>query len=130
MPQQKRILAVDDDPVIRKVVEFTLQRAGFAVTSAQDGRDAWGILQAEDFDLVVTDYQMPEMTGETLCQRMRQVDRLKHLPVILLTGKGSELDLARFREELGVSEVMFKPMSTKALVAAVQACLTASSKAL
>ena len=131
MPQQqKRILAVDDNRVILNVVRFTLERAGFAVIVARNGRAAWEILQAEDVDLVVTDYQMPEMTGEMLCQRMREVDRLKRIPVILLSGKGLELDLARLQEDLGVSEVIFKPMSTKALVAAVQACLMETGKAL
>jgi CheY-like chemotaxis protein len=131
MPQeQKRILAVDDNRVILNVVRFTLERAGFAVTVARDGRAAWDILQTEDFDLIVTDYQMPEMTGEMLCQRMREVERLKSIPVILLSGKGLELDLARLQEDLGVSEVIFKPMSTKALVAAAQATLMESAKPL
>jgi two-component system alkaline phosphatase synthesis response regulator PhoP len=122
--QQRRILAVDDNSVILNVVRFNLENAGFAVTTARNGRAAWDLLQAEDFDLVITDYQMPEMTGEALCQRMREVDRLRNVPVILLSGKGLELDLARLKEELGVDDVLSKPMSPKALVAVVEVCLS------
>ena len=128
--EPKRILAVDDNRAILNVVRFTLERAGFSVSVARNGLAAWQILQNEHFDLVVTDYQMPEMTGEMLCQRMRETDRLKSVPVILLSGKGLELDLARLQEELGVSAVIFKPMSTKSLVAAAKASLMESAKTL
>jgi CheY-like chemotaxis protein len=128
--EPKRILAVDDNRAIVNVVRFALEQAGFSVTVARNGLAAWEILQNEDFDLVVTDYQMPEMTGEMLCQRMRETDRLKSVPVVLLSGKGLELDLARLQEELGVSEVIFKPMSTKSLVAAAKASLMESAKTL
>lgn len=125
--KQKRILATDDHRVILNVVRFALEQAGFAVTTAPNGRAAWDLLQTQDFDLVVTDYQMPCMTGEMLCQRMREVDRLKDVPVILLSGKGLELDLDRLKEEFGIREVIFKPMSPKALVTAVRACLSEST---
>ena len=64
--------------------------------------------------MVVTDFQMPEMNGAELCKRMREQSRWAETPIVLLTAKGMELDLVRFREELGVAEVFFKPFSGNA----------------
>ena len=93
------------------------------VTAAGNGREAWSRLQTENFDLIITDYQMPEMDGEELCRQIRQDPHLTNVPIILLSGKGLELNLAQLREELGIHEVFFKPFSPAALVAAVQTCL-------
>ncbi len=118
-----KILVADDHRALQNVLRFTLEREGFAVTVAKDGGEAWQQLQVEDFDLVVTDYQMPEMNGEELCRRMKQDDRLKDVPVLLLSAKGMELDLARFQRQLGVYAVIFKPFSPSAVVATIRACL-------
>lgn len=120
---QKRILAVDDNRVMLNVIRFTLERAAFAVTIARNGREAWDLVQDQDFDLVVTDYQMPEMTGEMLIRRIREGDRLKDVPIIILSAKGLELNLDRLREELEVHEVIFKPFSPTGLLAAVEAAV-------
>ena len=120
---QSRILVVDDHRMMLNILRFTLQRAGFTVSTARNGRAAWELVQAEDFDLLITDYQMPEMNGEMLIQQVREVDRLKSLPIILLSAKGLELDLSRLREELGVSEVIYKPFSPSGLVATAEASL-------
>jgi DNA-binding response OmpR family regulator len=122
--KQSRILVVDDHRMMLNILRFTLQRAGFTVNTARNGRAAWELVQAEDFDLLITDYQMPEMNGEMLIQQIREVDRLKSLPIILLSAKGLELDLSRLREELGVSEVIYKPFSPSGLVATAEASLS------
>lgn len=122
--KQSRILVVDDHRMMLNILRFTLQRAGFIVSTARNGQAAWELVQAEDFDLLITDYQMPEMNGETLIQHVREVERLKSLPIILLSAKGLELDLSRLREELGVSEVIYKPFSPSGLVAAAEASLS------
>ncbi|OHB82774.1 MAG: hypothetical protein A2V98_04995 [Planctomycetes bacterium RBG_16_64_12] len=121
--EQKRILAVDDNGAMLKVVRFTLERAGFHVTTARNGREAWDLLQREDFDLVLTDYQMPEMTGETLSRRMREVERLRDVPIIILSAKGLEINLDRLLAELKIHEIVLKPFSPSGLVATVEACL-------
>jgi two-component system alkaline phosphatase synthesis response regulator PhoP len=115
--ESKRILVVDDDRVMLNVVRFNFERAGFNVNVARDGSQAWNLLQTEDFDLVITDYKMPEMNGEELCRRMRQDASRRDIPVILLSAKGLELDLAHLQEELGLCEVVFKPFSPSSLVA-------------
>jgi two-component system alkaline phosphatase synthesis response regulator PhoP len=65
---------------------------------------------------------MPEMNGEMLCRRIQETERLKNVPIVLISAKGLELDLNRLRSEFGVSEVVFKPFSPNGLVAAVEAC--------
>jgi len=121
--ESQKILVVDDQRAILSVVRFNLERAGFTVTVAQSGPEAWKLLQTEDFDLIVTDYQMPEMNGEELCRHIRQDARLTNIPIILLSGKGLELDLAQLRKEFGVHKVIFKPFGPSSLVATIEACL-------
>ena len=117
---RKRILVVEDNPALASVVRFNLERAAFQATVARNGREAWERLESEEFDLVVTDHQMPEMTGCELCRRMRSHERHAETDVIMLTAKGLELELPRLREELGVVAVFPKPFSPIELVQAIQ----------
>ena len=125
--ESKPVLVADDQRVIRNIVRFKLEQAGFTVVTARTGTEAWDLLLAGDFGLLITDYSMPGMNGEDLCRRMRQDDRLKDLPVILLSGKGLEIDVARLQKELGFYEALCKPFSPNALVATVEACLEKSA---
>lgn len=118
-----RILVADDYRVIQNVLRVSLERKGFTVTVAQDGGEAWHLLQAEDFDVVISDYQMPVMSGGELCCRMRQDQRLKHIPVLLLSAKALEVDAAQFRRELGVYAIIPKPFSARDVAATIEACL-------
>ncbi len=117
--ERKRILVADDNPALSSVVRFNLQRAGFAVTVARNGLEAWNHLERNSFDMVVTDHQMPEMTGCELCERMRGDSRHAETPIIMLTAKGLELELPRLQEELGVVAVFPKPFSPVELVKAI-----------
>jgi len=121
--ESKPVLVADDQRVIRNIVRFKLEHAGFTVATAENGTEAWDLLLAGDFGLVITDYSMPGLNGEDLCRRMRQDDRFKDLPVILLSGKGLEIDVARMQKELGFHKVLCKPFSPNALVAEAEACL-------
>ena len=118
-----RILIADDNRAMAHVVQFNLERAGYDVTVARTGLEAWELVQARHFDLVVTDYQMPDMNGEELCRRMRQEERFASIPLILLSAKGLELDSRRLSEELGFAAIMFKPFSPRALVETVASAL-------
>ncbi len=122
-PAKPRILAADDEASLRHVIRFTLESAGYSVTVAADGCEAWESLQAGEFDCVVTDYQMPKMTGEDVCRRMRGVDRLRHVPVVLLTGRAFDLDRDRLAAELDIREFLPKPFSPRVLLAVVRALL-------
>ena len=118
-----RILVAEDNRAIGCVISFNLKKAGFEVVHKLSGDAAWRQLSEQEFDLVMTDFQMPGMNGGELCARIRQEPALKSLPVILLTAKGLEIDADYYRETLAVSAVLMKPFSPRALVALVQETL-------
>lgn len=124
----RNILVAEDNAALASVVRFNLQRAGFQVTVARNGRIAWEALQMETFDLIVTDQQMPEMSGCELCQRLRTLDEYRETPVIMLTAKGMELELPRLKIELGIAATFLKPFSPKEIVRAVEEQLEAVSR--
>lgn len=119
----KRVLVAEDNPALGLVLRLHLEHAGFEVTLARNGREAWNCLQTQAFDLLVTDQQMPEMSGVELCVRMRQVDNLSGIPVVMLTAKGLEIERNRICRELGVLDVVPKPFSPRELVDKVESCL-------
>jgi CheY-like chemotaxis protein len=121
--QVKRILVAEDNPALSQVVRFNLERAGFQVTTAGNGREALERLNGQSYDLVITDQQMPEMTGWDLCAQMRQAAAHADTPVIFLTAKRLELDLARLKDEFGVVATFAKPFSPSELISAVEDCL-------
>ncbi len=121
MPESRqKILIAEDHPAIAGVIQFKLKRAGFDATVVHDGQAAWDLLKEQDFDLVLTDQEMPEMTGVELCRRMRQSARHFQTPVILVTGKSFELDSSGLRDELNISEILSKPFSPRELAERVQ----------
>ncbi len=116
----KRILVAEDNPALSEVTCFNLERAGYQVTAACNGREALELLQTESYDLIVTDHQMPEMTGWDLCIEMRKIATHAQTPVIFLTAKRLELDLSRLKDEAGAVLVFPKPFSPRELVRAVE----------
>lgn len=116
----KHALIVDDNLALARVTQFALDRAGYETQTARNGRLALELAQASQFDVVVTDQQMPEMTGVELCRELRKLDAYAGCPIILLTAKGLELELPRLREELGINAVFSKPFSPGAVVRAVE----------
>ena len=121
----RQILVAEDNPALSQVICFNLQQAGFPVTAAGNGREALEFLTAGHYDLVITDHQMPEMTGWDLCIEMRKVAAHAQTPVIFLTAKKLELDLEQLKGEFGVVAAFAKPFSPSELVCAVKDCLSA-----
>ena len=106
-----RALVAEDNAALGRVIALTLRKAGFEVSQAPDGAAAWALAQQTEFDLVVTDQQMPEMSGLELCKRLREQAAHRDTPIVLLTAKGMELDLHRTRQDYGVSNMLLKPFS-------------------
>ncbi|HUG71552.1 MAG TPA: response regulator [Pirellulaceae bacterium] len=125
---ERHILVVEDNAALASVVRFNLERANFRVTVACNGRVAWEAVQEEAFDLIVTDQQMPEMTGCEFCEKLRSVEVFQNIPVIMLTAKGMELALPRLRAELGIAATFLKPFSPSEIVKAVEVHLAAVSE--
>lgn len=88
---EMKILLAEDDAAMRRFLEITLQRAGYEVTSAEDGLAAMQIALSEKFDAVVADAVMPNLTGHDLCRMLRQNPAFKHAPLIILSGLEQEV---------------------------------------
>jgi CheY-like chemotaxis protein len=121
-----RILVAEDNVAMANVITFNLMKAGFEVLHVASGDMAWKVLQQDDFDLLVTDFQMPGMNGGDLARRVRQEPSLSAIPVVLLTAKCIELEDENYREALEVNAVMMKPFSPQKLVGEVQTLLSAA----
>jgi CheY-like chemotaxis protein len=112
----KHVLVAEDNAALARVISFTLAKHGFEVTVARDGQQAWEIAEQSRFDLVVTDQQMPRMTGLELCSKLRTREEFAESPIILLTAKGMELESDQICAEHGVNELLIKPFSPAHLV--------------
>ena len=121
-----KILVVDDESRMRKLVRDFLVREDYEVLEAGDGEAALDIFyQEKNIALIILDVMMPKMNGWDVCREVRETSKV---PIIMLTAKGNEEDeLTGF--ELGVDEYISKPFSPKILVARVSAILRRSGKA-
>jgi CheY-like chemotaxis protein len=108
MKALKKILVVDDDPVVTKSFDRVLSNKGYAVITAANGEDALKKLAAEDYDLVYTDIKMPGMDGIEVANRIKS--NRPWLPVVIVTGYGSDENVARAKAA-GVTRVLHKPLS-------------------
>lgn len=123
-----RILVVDDESHILHVLSLKLQNAGYQVITASDGEEGLHVAIAESPDLVITDLQMPYMSGIDLCRALAERPSTRQMPVIILTARGyalSENDLATGN----VKEVVSKPFSPRLLIQMVQSLLDSSTLA-
>lgn len=123
--QKAKILVVEDNAALSGVICFNLVRAGFEVVSASNGRAALGMLEKGSFDLVLSDQQMPMMTGIQLCENIRQLSSHQKTPFILLTAKCMEIDLVKLQQQLGVSAALPKPFSPSELITCIEDALAA-----
>ncbi len=114
-----RILVVDDDPHIRDVICFALEKAGLAAFTAQDGAEAMRRFESDKPDLVVLDIGMPEIDGLEVCRRIR---RQGETPILFLSARSDEIDRI-VGLELGGDDYVTKPFSPRELVARVTAIL-------
>ena len=120
-----KILVVDDESRMRKLVKDFLMRKDFTVLEAADGEEALDIFYRDkDIALIILDVMMPKINGWEVCREIRKISRL---PIIMLTAKSDESDeLMGF--ELGVDEYISKPFSPKILVARVEAILRRTNR--
>lgn len=124
--EKLKILVVDDESRMRKLVRDFLVRQDFEVLEAGDGEEALDIFyEKKDIALIILDVMMPKMNGWDVCREIRETSKV---PIIMLTAKGDESDeLLGFN--LGVDEYISKPFSPKILVARVEAILRRTGKA-
>ncbi len=117
-----KILVADDEAHILHVVSMKLRNAGFEVITAHDGEEAVGLCHAEQPDLIITDYQMPFMTGIEFCTEIRNSDSGRDIPAVMLTARGFDVDPAEMAEA-GITRVLEKPFSPREVLAIVKEML-------
>jgi DNA-binding response OmpR family regulator len=116
------VLVADDDADILALVTFRLERGGYDVVAANDGEEALRLALERAPDLAVLDVMMPKLDGYEVTTRLRQNERTRRMPVILLTARVQEADIAR-GFEVGADDYVKKPFSPQELGARVQAIL-------
>ena len=120
MPVAKKILAVDDERHIVRLIQVNLERAGYQVITAFDGTEGLKKVETEKPDLVVLDVMMPRMSGLDVCKQLKA--KRPSIPIIMLTARGQEVDKV-VGLELGADDYVTKPFSIRELLARVKAVL-------
>ncbi len=116
---QARILIVEDEASLADTVRYNLEREGYAVAVASDGRRALDRFRSDDPSLVILDLMLPELSGLDVCRQIRQIS---NVPIIMVTAKDSEADRVSGLE-LGADDYVTKPFSVRELVSRVRAHL-------
>jgi CheY-like chemotaxis protein len=110
-----RVLVVDDQEDILRTIELMLQKSPFDPVTVASGHEALEIAAKQEFDLMLLDILMPEISGISLCVRLRRIPHLEHVPVVVLTAANdfTQLQLAR---KVGADEILLKPVGKRVLV--------------
>src|SRR5207245_7187517 len=115
----ERVLIVDDDPDILRLVSYNLKQAGFEAITADTGRKALEAIQRRPPDLVILDLMLPDVDGMEVCRTLRGHESSRLIPIIMLTARGEEIDrVVGF--ELGADDYVMKPFSPRELVLRVK----------
>lgn len=117
-----KILIVDDDPIYRMILKTTLEENEFTVVDAESGRSALELLQQDAYDLIFVDLMMPEMDGFEFIEHVKADTRLRHIPVIVISGENDMEDIIRCIE-IGASDYICKPYEPATLNARVNISL-------
>ena len=117
MMEQKTILIVDDENMMREAVASYLEKQGYHVLQAETGTQALSLLEKETVSFVILDLMLPDISGEEICSRIRRQSRI---PIIMLTAKTMEDDMLNGLN-LGADDYITKPFSLKNLYARIQA---------
>ena len=119
---KKKIVIVEDEPDILEVLSYNLKREGFDVSHALDGIKGLALVEKVEPDLVILDLMLPGLDGLEICRRIKSVEKLKHIPVIMVTAKGEESDIV-IGLGIGADDYVAKPFSPRELVARVNAAI-------
>ncbi len=122
-----KILVIEDEPDIRKNLEYNLAREGFSVSGAASILEAKTLLSSDDFNLILLDLMLPDGSGLDLCKEIKADSKTESTPVIILTAKDDEVDkVVGF--EIGADDYVTKPFSVRELILRVKAVLKRGTK--
>ncbi|MCD4831228.1 MAG: response regulator [Anaerohalosphaeraceae bacterium] len=116
---KRKVVVADDEVHIVQVVAMKLRNNGFDVVTAEDGAQAYELCLSEKPDILITDYQMPQMTGIELIEKIRQDEQFTSMPIIMLTARGFAID-DQLQGKLNISRCLSKPFSPKELLGHVE----------
>lgn len=111
----QNILIADDDPAIIMIVSTIVKRAGYNALPARDGKEAFIILQSTPIDLLITDEVMPHATGSEIARLMRSQEKLKNIPVILISAEENPSAFNNLLADKTINSFLPKPFNAKAL---------------
>ena len=120
----RKILLVDDEPLILKGLKYSLEQDGYLTDSAMDGEEALAKFFAGEYDLILLDVMLPGLDGIEVCQRIRE---RSNVPIIMLTAKGEDMDKI-LGLEYGADDYISKPFSIRQVIARVKAVLRRTSE--
>ncbi len=119
-----RVLLVDDSPLARRMIKRTLNKMGIErIQEAENGRSAIPMIQQQAYDLIITDYNMPEMDGHELLLYIRHKSNQQSVPVLMVTTEGDESTLAAIQHD-GVSAIVDKPFEMNTVKQLIESALT------
>lgn len=118
----RKILVVDDEPVLVETIAYNLEQAGFQVTTATDGTSGLEAARRERPDLIILDIMLPGMDGLEVCRQLRREGQTATTPIMMLTAKGDEIDRV-VGLEMGADDYVTKPFGRRELLARVRALL-------
>jgi len=125
MKSSYSILIVDDEPKVLRITRLSLEKAGYEVATAGDGEEALAKLREKPFDVLVTDVNMPRMSGEQLCAAVRSAEFDPTPLIFVATGRTGQNHRA-WANSLENVELMEKPVSLRRLIARIAECLEAA----
>jgi diguanylate cyclase (GGDEF)-like protein len=129
MSSAQTILVTDDDPDLRDILRSVLEPNGFQVLEASDGQAALELIHERPPQLIILDYNMPRMDGRQVCTALKQDVLLRHIPIIMLTGRG-EVNQKVEGMDAGVDDYLVKPFEPQELLARVRMVLRRTSQEL
>ena len=118
----KRILIIDDQPFMIKLIQYNLEKHGYETITETDGLNALARIEQISPDLVLLDIRMPNITGTELCTQFRKKNIMKDIPILILTGQLQNI-VEEEAKKAGASDLMTKPFSPNALTAKVKELL-------
>ena len=122
MRERPLILVVDDEAHIVHVVSLKLQNAGLEVTTASDGEEGFSAATDLHPDLIITDFQMPFMSGLEMCTQLRKQPQTAEIPALMLTARGFSIPQQEL-EQTNIQAVLSKPFSPRDILARVQSLI-------
>ncbi len=126
--RKEKVLIIDDDPDIRDVLELSLSEQ-YTIFSAVNGKEGLEMVRLKNPDIIITDYNMPIMQGPEFVRQLRKDILLRHLPVIMLTGKGETKDMV-LGIEAGADDYLVKPFEPETLLARIKMILKRTVRSL